>query len=311
VVGVPGEAFPPPLGGAWGAPEAGVPMAGTPMASALRARGRAVDEQPVACFVTVEAAAGAGAHPVPPTLATSPALAGRALGGASSGASLEGEGQGSDGSASEAWAVGGPGGLPAAAVPSPVAVMVAAPGLDSGVSGASADGGCPGTEVDPSSRPARRRSAAAKGGEFPAAAAAGERPGSPSGAPASPTAGRAPRSTRARKTSTWGQKSQLAHPPAAAGGRRAAGGSPRGGRKGKGAVPRSPSGELSRGTADSEHTSVPAAAKVQAQPAHQCVRCGTTTTPLWRAGPKGPKTLCNACGVRHMKAMRKKAAGRA
>ena len=312
-VSPPGEAFPPPLGGAWGGPEAGAPVAGTPMASALRARGRAVDEQPVACFVTVEAGAGAGAHPAPPALAASPALAGRAPGGGSSGASLVGEGQGSDGSGSEAFrAIGGPGGLPAAAVPGPVAVAAAAaaaatPGLDSGASGASADGGGRGTgEVDPSSRPARRRSAAAhKAGE------AGERPGSPAGAPGSPTAGRAPRSTRARKTSTWGQKSQLVHPPAAAGGRRAAGGSPAGkGRKGKGAVPRSPSGELSRGTADSELTSAPAA-KAQAQPAHQCVRCGTTTTPLWRAGPKGPKTLCNACGVRHMKAMRKKAAGRA
>ena len=65
-VSPPGEAFPPPLGGAWGGPEAGAPVAGTPMASALRARGRAVDEQPVACFVTVEAGAGAGAHPAPP-----------------------------------------------------------------------------------------------------------------------------------------------------------------------------------------------------------------------------------------------------
>ncbi len=25
------------------------------------------------------------------------------------------------------------------------------------------------------------------------------------------------------------------------------------------------------------------------------------TTPVWRAGPHGPKTLCNACGVRYMK----------
>ena len=29
-----------------------------------------------------------------------------------------------------------------------------------------------------------------------------------------------------------------------------------------------------------------------------CTRCGVTRTPLWRNGPKGPKTLCNACGVR-------------
>ena len=24
-----------------------------------------------------------------------------------------------------------------------------------------------------------------------------------------------------------------------------------------------------------------------------CTQCGTQTTPVWRAGPKGPKTLCN------------------
>lgn len=32
-----------------------------------------------------------------------------------------------------------------------------------------------------------------------------------------------------------------------------------------------------------------------------CLNCGTTNTPLWRGGPEGPKTLCNACGVRYMK----------
>ena len=34
--------------------------------------------------------------------------------------------------------------------------------------------------------------------------------------------------------------------------------------------------------------------------AHVCHACGTTSTPLWRGGPNGPKTLCNACGVRWM-----------
>lgn len=33
----------------------------------------------------------------------------------------------------------------------------------------------------------------------------------------------------------------------------------------------------------------------------KCVQCGTMETPLWRAGPAGPKTLCNACGVRWKK----------
>ncbi|EFJ52685.1 hypothetical protein VOLCADRAFT_85916 [Volvox carteri f. nagariensis] len=32
-----------------------------------------------------------------------------------------------------------------------------------------------------------------------------------------------------------------------------------------------------------------------------CVDCGTDKTPQWRRGPKGPRTLCNACGVRFKK----------
>ncbi|KAJ1401712.1 Zinc finger, GATA-type [Sesbania bispinosa] len=30
----------------------------------------------------------------------------------------------------------------------------------------------------------------------------------------------------------------------------------------------------------------------------KCHHCGAEKTPQWRAGPLGPKTLCNACGVR-------------
>ncbi|XP_071722905.1 GATA transcription factor 1-like [Rutidosis leptorrhynchoides] len=30
----------------------------------------------------------------------------------------------------------------------------------------------------------------------------------------------------------------------------------------------------------------------------KCLHCGSQETPQWRAGPMGPKTLCNACGVR-------------
>lgn len=37
-----------------------------------------------------------------------------------------------------------------------------------------------------------------------------------------------------------------------------------------------------------------------------CTACGTQTTPVWRAGPHGPKTLCNACGVRYMKVAKRK-----
>lgn len=32
-----------------------------------------------------------------------------------------------------------------------------------------------------------------------------------------------------------------------------------------------------------------------------CTLCGTTKTPLWRTGPEGPKSLCNACGIRAKK----------
>ncbi|KAJ9183572.1 hypothetical protein P3X46_007409 [Hevea brasiliensis] len=35
-----------------------------------------------------------------------------------------------------------------------------------------------------------------------------------------------------------------------------------------------------------------------------CADCSTTTTPLWRSGPLGPKSLCNACGIRQRKARR-------
>lgn len=31
----------------------------------------------------------------------------------------------------------------------------------------------------------------------------------------------------------------------------------------------------------------------------KCQHCGADKTPQWRAGPSGPKTLCNACGVRY------------
>ncbi|XP_039116388.1 GATA transcription factor 9 [Dioscorea cayenensis subsp. rotundata] len=31
----------------------------------------------------------------------------------------------------------------------------------------------------------------------------------------------------------------------------------------------------------------------------KCLHCSTDRTPQWRTGPLGPKTLCNACGVRY------------
>lgn len=35
-----------------------------------------------------------------------------------------------------------------------------------------------------------------------------------------------------------------------------------------------------------------------------CTDCRTTKTPLWRGGPSGPKSLCNACGIRYRKKRR-------
>ncbi|KAF2302695.1 hypothetical protein GH714_001193 [Hevea brasiliensis] len=42
-----------------------------------------------------------------------------------------------------------------------------------------------------------------------------------------------------------------------------------------------------------------------------CADCNTTKTPLWRSGPRGPKSLCNACGIRQRKARRAMAAAQA
>lgn len=46
-------------------------------------------------------------------------------------------------------------------------------------------------------------------------------------------------------------------------------------------------------------------------PVRVCSDCNTTKTPLWRSGPNGPKSLCNACGIRQRKARRAMAAAAA
>ncbi|KAI8108815.1 hypothetical protein M9435_005232 [Picochlorum sp. BPE23] len=43
--------------------------------------------------------------------------------------------------------------------------------------------------------------------------------------------------------------------------------------------------------------------KVRKGKATVCLNCGSTETPQWRCGPLGPRTLCNACGVRYKKGL--------
>ncbi|CAM0957670.1 unnamed protein product [Alopecurus aequalis] len=57
---------------------------------------------------------------------------------------------------------------------------------------------------------------------------------------------------------------------------------------------------------DSSHHKVIGVASSVAAEARRmcCVECRTTTTPMWRSGPTGPRSLCNACGIRYRKKRR-------
>ncbi|KAI5021998.1 hypothetical protein ZWY2020_058728 [Hordeum vulgare] len=56
---------------------------------------------------------------------------------------------------------------------------------------------------------------------------------------------------------------------------------------------------------DSSHHKVIGVAPAVAEGGRMCcVECRTTTTPMWRSGPTGPRTLCNACGIRYRKKRR-------
>ncbi|KAI5966282.1 uncharacterized protein KGF55_000591 [Candida pseudojiufengensis] len=48
--------------------------------------------------------------------------------------------------------------------------------------------------------------------------------------------------------------------------------------------------------------------EINYRPMNKCHRCGTTETPEWRRGPKGVRTLCNACGLYHAKLVKRKGA---
>ncbi|KAL8387858.1 hypothetical protein RB595_009624 [Gaeumannomyces hyphopodioides] len=46
--------------------------------------------------------------------------------------------------------------------------------------------------------------------------------------------------------------------------------------------------------------------KIKVAEEYVCTDCGTLDSPEWRKGPSGPKTLCNACGLRWAKKEKKK-----
>ncbi|KAH8831227.1 white collar 2 type of transcription factor [Flagelloscypha sp. PMI_526] len=46
-----------------------------------------------------------------------------------------------------------------------------------------------------------------------------------------------------------------------------------------------------------------------AEEQHVCSACGRTDSPEWRKGPMGPKTLCNACGLRYAKTQKQNKEG--
>ncbi|CAM0882754.1 unnamed protein product [Alopecurus aequalis] len=49
----------------------------------------------------------------------------------------------------------------------------------------------------------------------------------------------------------------------------------------------------------SQPASEPSGVTAAANEGRRCLHCETDKTPQWRTGPNGPKTLCNACGVRY------------
>lgn len=52
------------------------------------------------------------------------------------------------------------------------------------------------------------------------------------------------------------------------------------------------------------HVSKPKASVTTTQQ-RKCQQCGKTSTPEWRRGPVGPRTLCNACGLFYCKLVKK------
>ncbi|KAG6766806.1 hypothetical protein POTOM_027980 [Populus tomentosa] len=69
--------------------------------------------------------------------------------------------------------------------------------------------------------------------------------------------------------------------------------------------------KTSRGNSNTSHNSNNNLANNDPLLARRCANCDTTSTPLWRNGPRGPKSLCNACGIRFKKEERRATAASA
>lgn len=52
-------------------------------------------------------------------------------------------------------------------------------------------------------------------------------------------------------------------------------------------------------TVKRESSNLNSASNLDSGSIRKCLHCGSDKTPQWRTGPMGPKTLCNACGVRY------------
>jgi len=48
-------------------------------------------------------------------------------------------------------------------------------------------------------------------------------------------------------------------------------------------------------------------ANINEENTKKCIFCFSVSTPVWRTGPAGPKSLCNACGIRFAKKVRSEA----
>ncbi|GJN14961.1 hypothetical protein PR202_gb01842 [Eleusine coracana subsp. coracana] len=73
---------------------------------------------------------------------------------------------------------------------------------------------------------------------------------------------------------------------------------------GTGAAPAFPAKKPAKSSKKKEAPTAPPPSAVPAATAaagegRRCLHCETDKTPQWRTGPMGPKTLCNACGVRY------------